>query len=384
MSLRDQFLLRDDVVFLNHGSYGACPRPVFAAYQAWQRELESQPVEFMGRRFGGLMATARTALAGFLGADADEVAFQANVTVALNVVARALPLRDGDEILTIDHEYGALDRTWRFMGEHTGSRYVVRPIPLPVDDAATFVEQVWAGVTDRTRVLFLSHITSPTALILPIGELIARARERGIWTVIDGAHAPGQIDVDLHALGADFYGGNCHKWLMAPKGAGFLYARRDVQHLVEPLVVSWGWQARDPGPSRFVDEQQAQGTRDPAAYLAVPAAIAFQRANDWAAVRAGCHQSVERAIEQMASLTGLPPIAADPARWHGQLATMPLPECDVAVVKRQLYDRHRVEIPILRWNDRPYARISVQGYNTAADVDALVAGLRDVLHLGGG
>jgi hypothetical protein len=210
LALRDEFLLDPDVVFLNHGSFGACPRPVFERYQAWQVELERQPVEFLGRRQLGLLAEARQSLADYLGAGHDDVVYVSNVTTALNVVARSLPLQAGDEILTTDHEYGALERTWTFVAEHRQARIVPASLPIPLSDPAEVVEAVWAKVTPRTRVLFLSHITSPTAVTLPIQPLIARARAAGIWTVVDGAHAPGQIDVNLRELGVGFYGGNCH------------------------------------------------------------------------------------------------------------------------------------------------------------------------------
>ena len=275
------FLLNPNIIFLNHGSFGACPKPVFEEYQRWQRELERQPVEFLGRRFDDLMHEARSTLADFVGADADEITYVTNATVGLNTVARSLDLRPDDEVLSTDHEYGALDRTWRFLCNKQGAKYIRQPIPVPIKTADDVIEAVWAGVTNRTRVLFMSHITSPTAIIFPIRELIRRARDRGIITIIDGAHAVGQIDLDLHALGADFYSSNCHKWLMSPKGSAFLYARRDVQHLVEPLVVSWGWQSEHPTASRFIDEQEWQGTRDIAAYLSVPAAIQFFRDHDW-------------------------------------------------------------------------------------------------------
>jgi isopenicillin-N epimerase len=378
-ALREQFLIRPGVTFLNHGSYGACPRPVFERYQEWQRELEAQPVEFLGRRLRDLLADARAALAAHLGADADEVVYEPNVTTALNVVARSLPLEAGDEILTADHEYGALERCWTFVCEKRGSKIVTQRLPTPLADPAAVVEAVWAGVTPRTRVLFLSHVTSPSAAILPIAPLIARARERGIWTVIDGAHAPGQLELDLHALGVDFYGGNCHKWLCAPKGAGFLYARREVQPLLEPLIVSWGWRPRDPGPSKFVDEQERQATRDVSAYLAVPDAIEFQRANDWAQVRAECHALARLAREEVRKLTGLPDLVADSPDWYAQMATMPLGDVDAAELKRRLYEDDGIEIPVSRSGDQTRVRISVQGYNTRADVEKLVSALARLL-----
>lgn len=213
--------------------------------------------------------------------------------------------------------------------------------------------------------LFLSHITSPTAVVLPIERLVERAREAGLWTVIDGAHAPGHIPLDLAALGADFYG-NCHKWLCAPKGAGFLYARRETHALLDPLVVSWGRKARDGDSSRFVEEHEYQGTRDIAAFLSVPVAIEFQAQHDWDRVRAECHDLTRWTVEQIAELTG-PPIA-ESDRWYGQMATMPLPPGDPIALKSRLYDEFGVEIPVVTWNDRRYIRVSTQGYTTRAEL----------------
>ena len=379
VALRGEFLLDPDVVFLNHGSFGACPRPVFERYQAWQRELERQPVEFIGRRLPGLLAEARGGLGRFVHADPDDVAYVNNVTTALNIVARALPLSPGDEILTTDHEYGALDRTWTFVAEHRGSRIVTQQLPVPIESPEQIVDAVWAGVTPRTRVLFMSHITSPTAVTLPVEALVARAKAAGIWTVVDGAHAPGQVDVDLTDLDVDFYGGNLHKWTNSPKGAGFLYVRRELQHLIEPLVVSWGWRPSEPGPSVFVDEIQRQATHDPSAYLSVPAAIAFQAERDWPRVRQECHELARLARRGMAELTGIEPLLADDPRLFSQMASMPLPACDLPALKRRLYDEYHIEIPTTHWGDVPCLRISVQGYNTRADVERMLAAVARLL-----
>jgi len=377
-ALRTEFLLDPDIVFLNHGSFGACPRPVFERYQWWQRELERQPVEFLGRRLAELMAAARTSLANYLNADADEVVYFPNVTAALNAVARSLPLEEGDEILTTDHEYGALERTWTFVAEHREARIVVRELTPPLGEPDDIVETIWAGVTPRTRVLFLSHVTSPTALIFPIAPLIARAKAAGIWTVIDGAHAPGQVPIDLHGLGVDFYGGNCHKWLSAPKGAGFLYARRDLQHLLEPLMISWGWRPTDPGPSRFVDEHERQATRDPAAYLSVPDAIAFQAERDWPQVRAECHELVRFARAGLLELTDEPPFTADDPRWFAQMVTVHLGDYDADALKTRLWDEYRIEVPVGARRGASI-RVSVQGYNTRQDIERLLDALETLL-----
>ncbi len=305
--------------------------------------------------------------------------FVPNATTGLNAVARSLRLGPGDEVLATDHEYGALDRTWTFVCEKRGARYVRRPLPLPIASAQETVEAVWCGVGNRTRVLFLSHVTSTTAIVLPVAELVRRARERGIVTVIDGAHAPGQVPLDLAALGADFYAGNCHKWMNAPKGSAFLYARRDMQPHVEPLVVSWGWRSDRPGPSRFVDEHEWQGTRDVAAYLAVPAAIEFMREHDWPEVQRICHDLVAAARDRINAITGLPPLTPAGRNWFGQMATVALPRCDHEALQRRLFDEFAIEVPTFAWNGGSYLRVSVQAYNDESDVGALVHALSRLL-----
>lgn len=207
-SLKKHFLLDPKVTFLNHGSFGATPKTVFKEYQRWQRELENQPVEFLGRRIASLLAESRAVLGEYLGTHADNQVYTQNVTVSLNIVARSLKLGAGDEVLASDHEYGAMDRTWHFLSGEQGFAYVNQPVKLT--SHADFVESFWQGVTPRTKVIFLSHITSPTAIIFPVEEIIRRAKAAGIITIIDGAHAPGQLPLHLDSLGADFYGGNLH------------------------------------------------------------------------------------------------------------------------------------------------------------------------------
>ena len=209
--IKDQFLLNPDVIFLNHGSFGATPKPVFEEYQHWQRELERQPVEFLDRRFAERMAASRAALADYLDTQRDNLVYVTNATVGVNIVARSLELGSGDEVLTTDHEYGACDRTWKFLAGKRGFDYIRQSVPVPIATANDFVEQLWQGVTPQTKVIFLSHITSPTAVTFPVADVCRRAREQGILTVVDGAHVPGQIHLNLEELGADFYTGNLHK-----------------------------------------------------------------------------------------------------------------------------------------------------------------------------
>lgn len=375
--LRRHFLLDPSITFLNHGSFGATPRPVFRAYQRWQRELELQPVEFLGRRYTDLMRDSRQSLGDYLGTGANNLVYTTNVTESLNIVAHSLSLGLDDEVLGTDHEYGALDRTWRFLAKERSFTYIRQPVPVPLTTAQAFVTDLWKGVTSRTRVIFLSHITSPTGLIFPVEKVIQRAHQAGILTIIDGAHAPGQIPLQLDELGADYYGGNLHKWLCAPKGAGFLYARLEVQHLLKPLVISWGYDAEVPGPSKFIDHHEWTGTRDIAAFLSVPAAIEFQQEHDWDKVRIACHELMVEAQERICSLSGLSPLSDD--SWFGQFASFPLPDAtDLGVLKKRLYDEYRIEVPLILWNGRKFIRVSVQGYNTRRDLEKLTKALGEL------
>jgi len=381
-NLKRHFLLDPTVTFLNHGSFGATPKPVFAAYQDWQRRLERQPVLFLGRELDGLLRQSRQVLGEYINTAADDLVYIPNATHGVNIVARSPALQPGDEILTTDHEYGACDYTWEFVCKKTGAAYVHQPIPLPVRSEDEIIEQFWQGVTPRTKVIYLSHITSPTALRLPVARICQRARRAGILTLVDGAHAPGQIPLDMAAIGADFYTGNCHKWLLSPKGAAFLYARREVQPLVEPLIVSWGYHAtaETTSGSQFIDYLQWTGTKDPAAALAVPTAIQFMRDHNWDEVRRECHALLRRAIERICALTGMPPLYPLDSDFYSQMAIAPLPSStDLTSLKARLYDEYQVEVPLIQCQDRKFVRVSIQGYNTQGDVDALVNALKRLL-----
>jgi isopenicillin-N epimerase len=363
--LRDLFLLDPDVVFLNHGSFGACPRPVFEEYQRWQRELERQPVEFLARRYPELVEEAKEPLAAELGARPVDLVFVPNATAGMNVVARSLELGPGDEVLATTDEYGAVDYLWEHVCGRTGATFVRHA----VEPGPTLVDELWAAVTPRTRAISVSHITSATALRFPVEEICRRARAAGILAIVDGAHAPGQVTVDLESLGADFYSGNCHKWLCSPKGAGFLWARPEHQPGLAPLVV--GWSERE---DTFAARHQWQGTQDPAAYLSVPAAIRFQDEHDWDGVRTRCHGLAVEAGRRLADL-GLRQLAPDES-WLGQMVAVELPaDCDTDGLKRRLYDEHRVEVPVQRWRGRPLLRASFQGYNDENDLEALAGAL---------
>jgi len=380
-SMRDAFLLDPDIVFLNHGSFGACPREVFRVFQSWQLELERNPVEFLGRRSAELLAASRARLAEYVGARSEHLVYVSNATTGVNIVARSLDLRPGDEVLCTDHEYGACDATWQLVCERAGAHYRRVTVPLPFD-RSSFAQRLLAEVTPRTRLIFASHITSTTALTFPVAELCRGARELGVLTLIDGAHAPGQIDLDLDGVGADFYTGNCHKWLCAPKGAAFLHARPEHHACLDASVISWGYLANTQGHtgfdaytgvSLFERRLQWQGTRDIAAFLSVPAAIDFQWRLDWTKVRERCHALALDALQRICASTGLAPISADDD-W-AQMVAISVPHTDAQALRRSLFEHKRIEIPVTQHAGRTFVRISVQGYNTQDDIDSLVAAL---------
>jgi isopenicillin-N epimerase len=384
-TLADEFLLDPSVTFLNHGSYGALPRAVFDAWQTWQRKMEAQPVAFLNpsRDLRDNLEVARHRLAVALGTSADRLALMANATSALNAVIQSLDLGPGDEILTCDQEYAALEKTWAYVGAKTGAVVKRVKVPLPLDSERAFTEALAQGMTERTKVLFLSHITSATALLFPIGPVLGLARAKGILSVIDGAHAPGQIPLDLDALGADFYAGNCHKWMLAPKGAAFLWASPDVQHLVKPPVVSHGWTAEGRGAFGnpfFMDVLEMQGTRDPTAWLAIPAALDYAASRSWDQVRADSRDLALATAARVGALTGLSPLAS-PEFSAPQMVAIPLPDCDPASLHDRLLAEFGIEIPCHRWQDQTLVRLSVQGYNFAAQMDHLVSALCQILRL---
>jgi isopenicillin-N epimerase len=348
--VKELFLLDPEVVYLNHGSFGACPRPVFEAYQRFQRELERQPVAFLAleRDLPDALDAARHALAAYVGADPANLAFATNSTSAINTVVRSLELRPGDEVAMGDDEYGGMERMWEYVARRSGARIVRAPF-----------EKIEPG--PRTRVVFCSHIEWSSGRVNDVAALCTRARDAGALTIVDGAHAPGQIELDLESLGADVYAGNCHKWMCAPKGSAFLYASPDAQRLIEPLIISWDWA----DGAAFHELHRWQGTRDPSAFLAVPVAIDFLAEHDWPHVRTRCHSLLADAGP------ALEPLTDDYVQMRG----FRVEHGDPAALKRRLYEEHRIEVPIVETRAGWVLRVSVQAYNDASDL----AALRDAL-----
>ena len=360
--MRGGFLLDDEVAYLNHGSFGACTREVFDEYQRIQLELERAPTDFLirktarwfwgGRELPGRLAEARAALAEFVGARSEDLVFVPNATSGLNAVIRSRDLAPGDEVLTTAHEYGAITRTWEFRGAQL---VVCEP------------DEVIDRIRPRTRAVSISHITSPTALVFQVAAICSAAREAGVLSIVDGAHAPGHVQLDLESLGADVYAGNCHKWLCAPKGAGFLWARPEQQSWIAPLVISWGYRE----DADFGERHGWQGTRDVSAYLAVPRAIEMHATFDLDRARA----LADLAEEALAEL-GLPRVAGEPAPF---MRAVELPAGDPDELWQRLFAEHRVEVPVYEWQGRRLLRVSIGPYNDMSDVERLVMALSRLL-----
>jgi isopenicillin-N epimerase len=410
--------LRPDTIYLNHGSFGPPPRAVRCARQAWQDALDQQPMDFFLRQFEPAWRQARQRLAEFVGTSAGNLIFVENATTAMNLVAEALPLSEGDEVLLTDHEYGAVQRIWQRACLRQGARLRTAVLPVPCDDPREIVEAVAAAFTEHTRLLVVSHITSPTAIILPVAELAERARRQGIAVAIDGPHALAQVPLALDALGCDFYAASCHKWLSGPFGSGFLYVAPRWQERVRPSVLSWG--RLPPGPIEcWSDEFLWQGTRNPAAYLAVPAAIAFLEAVGLEAFRARTHALARYARQRMIAWTQLAPLVPDDPRWYASMAHVPLPAppgekrsalsagrasaagppspadpaspagprasglCPVGhPLQAQLWQTLRIEVPVIEFRGQRYLRISCHLYNDHAQIDHLVEGVRRLIERG--
>jgi isopenicillin-N epimerase len=365
--LRSEFLLDPEVAFLNHGSFGSCPRPVFESYQGWQRELEAEPIDFIDRRLLALLDGARAELADYVGCSPQDLAFVQNATTGVNLAARSLALGPDDEVLATDLEYGACDLAWEWVCRRAGARYVRAPIPLPIREPSEVADALFAAAGERTRAVYVSHITSSTGLVLPLEEILARARSLGLVTIVDGAHAPGHVPVSIDALGADYYSGNVHKWLNAPKGAGFVHVRPEHQDRVDAAIVSWGYTE---GKS-FSERIEMQGTRDPASWLAIPDAIRFQAERDWDDVRDRSRRLARDARCELSDLLGTEPIAPD--SMLAQMAAVRLPRSESDLSER-LYAGHRVEIPVTGERS-DLLRLSVAGYTTRDEIDRLLAAL---------
>jgi isopenicillin-N epimerase len=375
-ALKSHFQLNPDITFLNFGSFGASPKVVFDDYQKWQRELEWEPVQFFAVNGPEYLKQSRIALGNYLNANADDLVYVPNPTFAINIIANTLRLKENDEVLTTNIEYGAMDRTWKFYCNKVNARFIRQQISLPILNKESFLEEFWNGYTEKTKVVFISHITSATGLILPVKEIIEEAKKRGLMTIIDGAHVPGHIKLDIKDLDADIYTGACHKWMMTPKGSTFLYVRKSLQIKIEPLVVSWGYDSDNPSDSQFLDYHQFNGTRDFSAYLTIPKAIDFMKEHHWWNVSDSCKKMVCENALRFCDLTGFAPLAPLNEEFFGQLFSIPVALENPREFQKMLFDKYQIEIPVMQQNDKVYIRYSINGFNSQKDLDRLYDALK--------
>lgn len=392
---KSHWAIRPDTTYLNHGSFGPPPEAVRTARRKWIDALDAQPMDFFVRLLEPAWLAARDKLAEFVGASSGDLIFVENATVGMNIIADSFPLAAGDEVLLTDHEYGAVQRICQRACAKAGAAAKTVELPLPFRTASETCDAIFAAVTDRTKLLVVSHITSPTAVILPVAEICRRAQECGLAVAIDGPHAIAQVPLNINDLGCDFYTASCHKWLCAPFGSGFLRVASQWQQHVRPPVLSWG---RIP-PTKidsWSDEFVWSGTRDPSAYLSIPAAIEFLESVGLDAFRSRTHWLAQYARRKLVELTGLEPLVPDDSAWYGSMAHVPLPPlreltsgntCDESCpvsnpLQHTIWRQLGIEVPIVDFRGRRYIRVSCHLYNDTEQIDRLVAGLGELLRRG--
>ena len=365
-------MLDPGVAFLNHGSFGATPRCVFEEQNEWRRRIEAEPVEIISRRRAQLLEEGKKPVAAWLGMRPGDFGFVSNATEGVNAVLRSLRLRPGDELLTTNHVYNAIRNAMKYAGRQSGAEYREIDVPLPVRSSEQIAQHVLEGISPRTRLLVIDHVTSPTALIFPVGKIVRECARHGVDVLIDGAHAPGMLPLNVQELGAAYYAGNLHKWACAPRGSGFVWVRPDRQPGIHPLVIS---HYLDEG---FAKEFGWQGTRDLSAWLAIPRAIAFMAELGWERVMSHNHAMAIWAQRLLCERWGVEPISPLDGSLLGSMATVPLPapldtldELRAQELQQRLYSEHRIEAPIMLWGGRAFVRPCCQVYNTPDEYERL-------------
>lgn len=380
---RDEWPIRADTIYLNHGSFGPTPNAVRECQIDWQQQVAGQPMDFFVRKYEPAWLAARKRLADFVDTAADNLVFADNATAAMNVVASSFALESGDEVLLTDHEYGAVVRIWQRACEQTpGTAVTIASLPQVIESEQQIVDAVFSAATPRTRLLVVSHVTSPTAIILPVARICAEARRRGIPVCIDGPHAPAQVPLSLDSLACDFYTASLHKWVSAPFGSGFLFVPPTWHDRVKAPQLSWG-RIPPEKPTTWWDEFVWSGTRDPSAYLATETAIdLLDHQVGLQTFRARTHYLARYARQRIADLTGLNPSTPDSDQWYGSMVSMPLPPGNAVVLQNCLWQQDGIEVPIVEHNAQRSVRVSCHLYNRRADIDALTHALDRLLRDG--
>ena len=370
------FSLDPEITYLNHGSFGACPKVIFDNLVSFQKKLEFEPVNFLDNHLYQYLKESRSALSNYINCDRDDIAFFPNPSTALNTLIRSLDLKSGDQILTTNHEYGALDKTWDFICKKTGAKYIKQNISLPLQSKKDFINTFIKGINKKTKVIFISHITSPTGLIFPIDKICKIAKENNLFCIIDGAHVPGHIDLDIKKLDPDIYTGACHKWMCAPKGTAFLYAKKEIQDYIDPLVISWGYKSDRPSHSKYLDYHQWQGTNDPSPYLTVPDVINFLNKHNWNEVSTNCKKINIEAKALVTKSLNKRPLSSD--EFVGQMTAIKIKCKDPIKLMEILYRDFKLVVPIVKWEENMLLRFSIQAYNSMEDIEKLIFAIKQL------
>ncbi len=385
-SLRKLWNLDPQIDFLNHGSFGACPRDVLAVQREYQDALEREPIRFLApeRDLEPKLDHVRTVMATILSVDSQDLAWVRNATEGVNVVLRSMPFLRDDEVVVTNHGYNACNNAVRYAVERVDGFVKTVDVPFPVSEAREITEAIVAAFSPHTRLLVIDHVTSPTGIIFPVEQLTSAAHERGIRVLVDGAHAPGMLAVNLRQLNADYYTANHHKWLCGPKASGFLYVRRDLQDEIRPLIISHAANRPRPARSRFLAEFDWQGTFDPSALLSVPAAISFLESHRQCSLAEHMQKNHELTIAARHQLvTSIGGHVPAPNSMIGSMATIPLPSGpplaygELDPLQQRLFDQYQIEVPVIRWPDAEsrWLRFSVQSYNDRDQYERLANAL---------
>jgi isopenicillin-N epimerase len=370
-------MLKDGVAFLNHGSFGAVPRAVYEEQDRWRRRIEAEPIELLGRRCHDLLAEAKAPIGAFLGMKAEEFGLVTNASEGINATLRSMEIRAGEELVTTTHVYNAVRQTMRYVAQRSGASFREIAVPTPLRDGQQAAEMILAGLTERTRLLVIDHVSSPTAVVFPVEQIVAGCKARGIEVLVDGAHAPGMLDLNVPKIGAAYYAGNLHKWVCAPKGSGFIWAREDRRPQVHPAVISHDW------GNGFMKEFDWQGTRDISAWLTTPRAIAFMGELGWEKVRRYNHELVVWAHRMLCESWEVQPLTPLDGQLLGSMATVRLPgqlatmkEETALKLQQRLYSEGHIEVPFINWQGQWHIRVSCQVYNEPGDYRRLAEAIR--------
>ena len=381
---KDWFVLDPKPIYLTHGNFGGCLKVAFDNRLYWHQKLEFNPHKFLVYDLFPELQKSRLSLSRYLDCNKDDLVYFNNPSTALNTVIRSLNLKKNDEVLSTNHEYGALDKTWQYYSEKKEFNYKKINIDLPFDDSQLFVQNFINSINKKTKVIFLSHITSSTALIFPVKEICKIAKENNILTIIDGAHTPGHIKLSIRDIDPDIYVGACHKWICSPKGVSFLYSSKSYQKNIDPLVISWGWRDKlFSKESQFINWHQWQGTNDLSAYLTIPVILDFFKKHDWNKVSTKCHDLILETKNYFSNSNSICIPTSNNSNHLGQMLSFKVNQdskliqvlkndpTKISEVQKTIFNQSNIYMPIIIWNDEIFMRVSIQAYNSKKDIESM-------------